>query len=240
MATSYVGGTGVGVTASATTTPALLIPAAAQAGDLAIAAAPAERELIPAINWPTGTPTVIQAVTATVGGGTFSVRMEYKVLAAGDLGQTMNATVTTARRLSLGLVVIRGASTVAFTNNAANVTPTGNNAITHPAISPGDSDSMLVSLLGAISAPGAVRTMTYTAASPYTERVEASSSSTSSNVCAYITTEQLTGGSGSTQGGAVTTGDDRSSYFATTVAVSPAATTPSIPVGWTECRLFHR
>lgn len=224
MAVTFIGADSRdGGAASAASTAAFALPVGAAVGDLVIAVASVERDIIPGITWPTAGESVGRSEMLA---GTQAVLIEWKRLVSGDLGGNIQATVSPNRRIACAYVCLRGAADPVFTNGAQVNSAAADFAAEHPNATPTVDDSWLVSMLAATSGVGAIRTLSWTSAGTYTERADDSSTAASVNAGVYIATRALIGGSGVSQTGNVATESDRLSYFPTTVVVAPTSSDP--------------
>lgn len=225
MAVTLVGADSGDGGAGSALTATCVVPATAQAGDILIAYANAERGLIPTITGHSGSP---DSVFWNVADGTQSaIYAYYKTVVAGDIGATLTATVSSGRRLAIGCQVFRGVLSVQVATTSTTVgTAQGAGVVNAamPNITPTNNDAMLVS----VDLPIRQSTPWVTSVTPgsgWTEDVDdTSTSASSSNAGVYGSHKILTGGGGASQTGETVVHADNYRYFGATLALNPLTT----------------
>ena len=236
MAVSFVSSISANTGTASALTVSGTVPGTVAVGDIAMLVCSGERDLVPSISFPTSGYTSVEAATS---GTLMTSQKGWKRITAGDLGGTVSGTVTTSRRMGLAVAFYRGANDPVFTHSGIIINNTADLAAEHPNITPSADNAMLVSLMAGNNNVSPFQ-RTYTSAGTWTERVEASSqSTTANNATAYIADKLLTGGSGVSQtGNVVTDAAEKFAYYASTASLTPQGTV--IPAGWDEVRLLTR
>lgn len=208
--------------ASSTTSISAAVPAGAVAGTLIVAITCAERGIVPTWTGVSG----FTDILAVADGTNISVRISWKIAQAGDNSATLNATVGTARRMAMGILVFSGAddvTSVLSSPTTATAQASGVLTNTTPNITPDEADCMLVGLWLAVkqSTPW---TMSGTPSAGWTERIDiCSTSASSANGEVYAATKLLSGGGGVSQTGLTVTQDTNTLYFNATLSVEPGS-----------------
>lgn len=211
------------------------IPAEVQYGDIMLLTVGSERSGLPTLTAPSAGLTTVEAlVNATANSSTKA----WKRINFDDLGGNVVASMAANRRMAMALSFYRGAKDPVFTHTGLVVNSNGDLTAEHPAVTPAENDSMLVSMMAAYNSVSPYP-RTYTSAAGWNQRVESKSSAPANdNGFAVHADKLLSGGAGVSQtGNVVTDADQKFIYYATSVVLAPA---PAIPDGWDELRLFTR
>lgn len=161
---------------STTTTLSLTVPSVASAGDVLLIVGVAERAEIPVLrlnNVTTGLTTGRSESSTNI-----STLTVWKRLAASDLGGTISIVNTAARRQALSAIVVTGALDPVFTNHPFSGQTSTTQSKTAPSYTPGFNSSLVVSAWTIARVISPYTGYTFTASSPWVERVEASGSYT--------------------------------------------------------------
>jgi hypothetical protein len=237
MAVSFIASISANTGTASALTVSGTVPGTVAVGDVALLVCSGERDLVPSISFPTAGYTSVEAATNATSN---TSQKGWKRIAAGDLGGTISGTVTTSRRMGLAVVFYRGANDPVFTHSGLVINDTADVTAEHPNISPLANDAFLVSMMASNNNVSPFQ-RTYTSAAGWTERVEASSqSTTANNATAYVADKLLVGQSGVAQTGNVVTdaSGTKFTYYASTASLTPQGTV--LPAGWDEVRLFTR
>jgi hypothetical protein len=201
-----------------TPTVSAAVPAGAKAGDTLIVSLTTERNLVPTLSG-VGS---LTSIHAAVDANNLNVQTGHRRLEPADLGQTVTASVSSNRRMSIVVAVYRNVGSVDSATAGAVSAP--GTTVSTPSVTPARDNSTIVGVVNFLAhLTPAPRLASFTVTSPSVERADVCATHpTEWNPATLLGDRTISGGAGASQSGLSATSTMATGrYFASTIALGP-------------------